>query len=1112
MSRPVAAARFAPLPEGYTSAPDQAERDVLARWTARDALGEVLAARADAEPFVFWEGPPTANGRPGIHHVLARAIKDTVCRFQTMQGRRVERKAGWDTHGLPVELEVEKALGISGKPQIEAFGVAEFNERCRQSVWTYREEWERLSARIGYWLDYEHPYVTYAPEYVDSVWYLLARLHAHGLVYRGKRVLPYCGRCGTGLSSHELGQPGVYRDVQDPSVTVRFRRLGAAGDEPESFLAWTTTPWTLPSNFALAVHPDREYVLARAPLPVPKGESPGSRGFERVWLVAERAAAVLPEGSVELARARGRELVGARYEPLFADLPPFADPGSWEVDASAIHQVVAGEFVTDEDGTGIVHQAPYGADDWETARAHRMPLPEAVGREGRFVVDLGPVAAGTFFKDADKPLTKDLERRGLLYHGTQANHSYPHCWRCDTPLFYFPAPAWYVRTTELKGRMLEQNARVRWVPPETGTKRFGEWLENNVDWNISRDRYWGTPLPFWVCGGCERVEALGSLAEVNRRGRLLDASGALGAGAPALDDPHKPGIDGVGLACASCGGVMRRTPAVLDCWFDSGAMPYAQHGWPHVAGSRERVREQFPADFICEGLDQTRGWFYTLHALGAFVSGLEDEGLAGDAPAYRTCLVNGLVLDRHGVKMSKRLGNVIDPWSAVAEHGADALRWYLVASAAPWLPKRVDLGGVLETRRRFLATLANSYQFFREYARLDGFDPRDPRIPPRERWSEIDRWIVSRTASVAAEARARLADFDLTGAARALEGFVVDELSNWYIRRNRRRFWKGESGADKLAAFAALYGALRTVSLCIAPLAPFLAELLWERLEPEAGGVHAQPWPEHDAACVDPALEDAMAVVVRLVVMGRALRERVGQRVRQPLRALHVRSSDAAALRLLEGEFARGQVLDELNVKALGSLGADDGRLCRLTAKANFKALGKRLGGRMKAAAAAIAQLEGDALARLRAGEPVHVRVDGEELELGPEDVLVSVETTADFEVETDGRFVLWLDTELDQDLRDEGLAREVVVRVNALRKQAGLAVEERIRLSLAGDTPQARAALERHRGLIAAETLAPELELGSALPAGESQASERWELEGFGALEAALSRDRGTP
>jgi isoleucyl-tRNA synthetase len=1100
--------RFAPLPEGYTASPDAAEREVLELWASEGTFEAVLSARASDPPFVFWEGPPTANGRPGVHHVLARTLKDVICRFNTMLGRRVDRKAGWDTHGLPVELEVEKALGISGKPQIEEYGVEAFNRRCRESVWTYREEWEKLSARIGYWLDYEHPYVTYEPQYVDSVWYLLASLHRHGLIYRGKKVLPYCGRCGTGLSSHELGQPGVYRDVLDPSVTLRFRLRDAPGPEPESFLAWTTTPWTLPSNFALAVHPERDYVRARVPLPVPKGSEPGSRGFEVVWVVAERADAVLPKGWEELGRAAGLELVGRRYLPLFDRLPPFAPPGAWEVDPARIHSVVPGAFVTVEDGTGIVHQAPYGADDWETARAHRMPLPEAVGREGRFVVDVGGVKAGTFYKDADDALMDDLQARGLLFHKARATHSYPHCWRCDTPLFYFPAPAWYIRTTALKQRMLDLNGRVRWVPPEVGEKRFGEWLENNVDWNISRDRYWGTPLPFWVCDACEHVEALDCLQSVNTRGRILDNEGRLSERAPALDDPHKPGIDGVGLKCSKCGGTARRTPAVLDCWFDSGAMPFAQYGWPHLPGSRERVRSQFPADAICEGLDQTRGWFYTLHALGSFVSSLPEEGLASEDPPYRTCLVNGLVLDKDGVKMSKRLGNVIDPWQMVAQHGADAVRWYLLASAAPWLPKRIDPAGVTEVRRRLFSTLANSYQFFREYARLDGFDPRSKAIPPVERWSEIDRWLASRTHSLSAEVRRRLADCDPTSAARAIETFVVDELSNWYIRRNRRRFWKGESGADKLAAFAALHQALSASALLIAPLAPFLSEMLWRRLEPGTGSVHAQLLPPADPRAVDRELEAAMTLVQELVVMGRALRERVGIRVRQPLRALHVRCSDPEALRLLETSFASGQILDELNIKGWGSLGLDDGRLCRLTAKANFKLLGKRLGARMKAAAAAIAELPASELARLRAGESFELLVEGERIALAPEDVLVQVESQAEFPVETDGRFVLWLDTEVDEELAAEGLAREVVVRINALRKEAGLAVEQRIALQLASEDARLLHDLERNRSLIANETLATQIEL-VAWPGTERPALARaaWELEPGVTLACSLAR-----
>ncbi len=1133
--------RFTPLPDDYLSTPDVAERAVLERWESERTFAAVQAERGGAEPFVFWEGPPTANGRPGIHHVLARTLKDAVCRYQTMLGRRVDRKAGWDTHGLPVEIEVEKRLGISGKPAIEGLpldpatglsGVARFNDECRKSVWTYREEWEKLSARIGYWLDYEHPYVTYEREYVDSVWYLLARMHRAGLVYRGRRVLPFCSRCGTGLSSHELGQPGVYREVVDPSVTVRFvlkeTRLprGAQRGYPESLLAWTTTPWTLPSNFAVAVHPDILYDAWQIPIRDGEQEIHGS-AHQVVWIANDRAKAVLQDAGYSSSRfgpnedparrpvsflsihtARGRDLLGARYEPLFDARPPFAAPGAWEPDPTRIHQVVAGDFVTVEDGTGLVHQAPYGADDWETAKAHGMPLPEAVGREGRFVCDVGPVKTGTFFKDADAALVGDLKARGLLFHQAREAHSYPHCWRCDTPLFYFPAPAWYLATSRYKDRMLALNRRVRWVPVEVGEKRFGEWLENNVDWNISRDRYWGTPLPFWVCDGCGREQALESLAEVNRLGRQLAADGTLSAATLALDDPHKPAIDAAGLVCPDCSATMRRTPAVLDCWFDSGAMPFGQFGWPHVPGSREQVRAQFPADYICEGLDQTRGWFYTLHAIGSFVSALEDQGLRGDDPPYRSCLVNGLVLDKQGVKMSKRLGNVIDPWALIDRHGADAVRWYLIAGAAPWLPKRIDAAAVLEARRRFFSTLANSYQFFREYARIDAFDPLSPAIPAAAEWPEIDRWLHSRTHSVAAEVRQRFEVYDLTAAARAIETFVVDDLSNWYIRRNRRRFWKGETGPDKLAAFAALHGALRTSALLIAPLAPFLSEMLWQRLEPGAGSVHGVLHPQPDLARIDRDLEDTMTMVQELVVMGRSLRETAGLKVRQPLRAMHVRSSDPRALRLLQGAFASSQVLDELNVKALGSLGADDGALCRLTAKANFKLLGKRLGARMKAAAAAIAALSGEQLAQLRSGSSVTIQVDAEPVELAPEEILIQVESQAAFPVETDGRFVVWLDTALDDGLIAEGLAREVVTRVNSLRREAGLAVEERVRASFSSSDPVLARSLERHRALIASEILAEGIEFRSdAAEAGKTLASATWDLGSGRSLACALFR-----
>ncbi|MDP6838773.1 MAG: isoleucine--tRNA ligase [Planctomycetota bacterium] len=1100
---------FSPLPTDLTAAPDASELEVLERWRREQTFSVVQHARAAGEPFVFWEGPPTANGRPGIHHVIARTIKDTVCRFQTMLGKKVLRKAGWDTQGLPVELEVEKRLGISGKPEIEAFGVGEFNAQCRESVWTYRQEWEELSERMGYWLNYQDPYITYDDSYVESVWYVLSLFHREGLVYRGKRVLPFCGRCGTGLSAHELGQPGVYQDLMDPSVTVRLVAVAREGGEEaaadgsgeqESFLAWTTTPWTLPSNVALAVHPDLEYILARVPLPVAKGAEPGSGGFERLWVAAARAAAVLPEGMEELRRVVGSELAGRSYRGLFDASVPSIDPGAWQVDESALHRVVLADYVSADDGTGLVHQAPaYGEEDWIAAKENRLPVLQAVGEEGRFVCPVGPVAAGTFFKEADEALMADLKKRGLMFKKARESHSYPHCWRCDTPLFYFGVPAWYIRTSSYRDQMVEFNRQINWVPPEIGEKRFGHWLENNIDWNISRDRYWGTPLPFWICDGCDREEAIGS------RSSLAEKVGGL----PEGFDNHKPLIDGLTYACGECDGTMRRTSSVVDCWFDSGAMPYAQYHWPQAPGSREQLAEQYPADFIAEGLDQTRGWFYTLHAIGAFMGSLEDTGLPA-GPAYRTCLVNGLVLDKDGVKMSKRLGNVVRPAEAIATHGIDAVRWYMLASGAPWLNKRFDDAGVLEVRRKFIGTLLNSYRFFAEYARIDGFDPGDPSILPVAQRGEIDRWLMSRVQSVAADVRGRFEAYDLSGACRALESFVMAELSNWYIRRNRRRFWKGEAGPDKLAAHATLHSALHTTTLLVAPVAPFMAEMLWERLTSDGTSVHGQLFPEAQPAWAAPDLERAVRLVEDVVVMGRALRERAGLRVRQPLRAIHVRGSDLAALELLRGAFATEQVLDELNIKGWGSLEADDGQLCRLRAKAAFRVLGKKLGGRMKAAAQLIAELDPEVVARLRAGGTAELALDGGAVQLSAEDVEISVEVMADFPVETDGRLVVYLDTELDDGLRAEGLAREVVNRVNGLRKDLGLAVEQRIELHLCGQGSLLERALLEHGELIAAETLAVDLHLGKE-PEGAAPAAAAWVSFELGAageqlLEASLS------
>ncbi|MBI5361563.1 MAG: isoleucine--tRNA ligase [Planctomycetes bacterium] len=1076
---------FAPLPDDLTAKPDAAEAEVLAAWRANDTFGALQRTRAGAPSFVFWEGPPTANGRPGIHHVLARTIKDAVCRWQTMNGKRVVRKAGWDTHGLPVELEVEKKLGISGKPDIERYGVAAFNKQCRESVWTYQKDWEQLSERIGYWLDYSDPYITYAEDYVESVWSLLARFHGAGLVYRGKKVLPYCGRCGTGLSSHELGQPGVYRDVQDPSVTVRFRlKVQRDAAEPESVLAWTTTPWTLPSNFALAVHPELDYVRVRVRHMTGKGADAKEVFRETVWVAAARADAVLPKGFEVLETRKGKALLGLDYEPLFVAQPGTALlPPSAPADAvQRRHKLVSGDFVTTTDGTGVVHMACYGADDWDVASKHGIAAILGPGPNGTYLHDVRTaadavvVAAGTWFKDADELVVNDLKARHLMFKYARESHSYPHCWRCNTALYYFPVDAWYIKTTAYKDRMVELNRKIRWVPPEVGEKRFGEWLANNVDWNISRDRYWGTPLPFWVCEKDEtHVVAIGGVAELTRRAGKL----------PEGFDNHKPLIDEVVFPCDRCSGTMRRTKSVLDCWFDSGAMPYAQYHWPFEDGVA-KVRDQFPADFIAEGLDQTRGWFYTLHAIGAFVTTLPEFG-ASAQPAYKTCVVNGLVLDKDGVKMSKRLGNVVDPWKAIAENGADAVRWYLVANGQPWLPKRFDPAGLVEVRRKHFGTLVNSYKFLADYARIDRFDPTSPAIPPVAQRPEIDRWLASRTESLVADVRARMDDYDLAEACRAIEDFVADDVSNWYIRRNRRRFWLAETGADKLAAFATLHHALTTVALLGAPFAPFLSEMLWTRLASGKGSVHAERAPTARKERSDADLETSMRIVKRVVVLGRALRERLGIKNRQPLSALHVRTSDERALALLGREFARDLVLGELNVKRLASLAADDGRLCTLKAKANFKVLGKRLGASMKAAAAAIEALPSDRVAQLRAGARIALVVDGANVELGPEDVLVQVETRADFELETDGQYVVWFETELDDELVQEGLARECVNRLNALRKDRGLAPEDRIRLVVWSDDTTIRAAVERFARMIANETLAVELAVRELRP-GQSE------------------------
>ncbi|MCI0589651.1 MAG: isoleucine--tRNA ligase [Planctomycetes bacterium] len=1063
---------------------DAFERGLLERWRAEGLFEKALAARAGAPPFVFYEGPPTANGRPGIHHVIARTLKDVVCRYRTMKGCRVLRKAGWDTHGLPVEIEVEKSLGLSGKGEIEKFGIAEFNRLCRESVLRHKEEWESLSERIGYWLDYRDPYMTCSNDYIESVWYLLSRFHARGLLYRGRKVIPFCPRCGTGLSSHEVGLG--YKDVTDPSVTVLFRVAGSPG---RYLAAWTTTPWTLPSNVALAVHPKLRYARVR-------------RAGKEFVAARDRLASLFPAGDFEvLEETDGAALAGTRYEPLFPiDRLPRLPTGEWTPSEGNAHRVHAAEFVSAEEGTGIVHVAPaYGPDDHALAARESLPVVAAVGTDGRFA-EGGPVPAGTFFKEADSGVLADLKGRGLLLRRDQVEHAYPFCWRCDTPLFYFATPAWFLRTTAYRKELVEFNRRIRWVPPEVGTGRFGDWLEGNVDWAISRERYWGTPLPIWFCDREEgHVEVFGSLEGLRKRAGSL----------PRDLDLHRPAVDGIAFRCLECPGSMRRVASVLDCWFDSGAMPVAQYHWPFE--NRERVREQFPADYIAEGLDQTRGWFYTLHAIGTFLTGVdrargeEDPALAlPEGGAYRTCLVNGLVLDREGKKMSKRLGNASDPWEVLKRDGADSLRWYLLGTSAPWLPRKFDPAGVSDVRHGFLRKVADSYNFFARYANVEGWGPGGTRPDPEP----LDRWIDSRRASTVLAVGEAFEAYDLTGACRAIERFVVEDVSNWYIRRSRDRFWQGGAGAR--GAFASLHAALETTCRLLAPIAPFLSDEIHGRLSGGKESVHLARFPQADAAKREPSLEAAMDVVLRVCRMGHALRERAKRRVRQPLKLLQVWGGEVAVRALREETFA-GLVRDELNVKEIGVL---EGRPVgmALRAKPNYAVVGKKLGSRVKVLERMLAKPEDSILGllwELRSGKGeggVALDLDGERMPLKSEDLRFTIEAPAGTSVEAEGDLVVALDTEVTEPLLLEGLARDLVSRIQNLRKEAGLHVSDRIRVDVREDAgPLVRRSLEAHGSLVRGETLA---EGGLRFAPGDGAGWSEFELpDGAGRVALRIGR-----
>jgi len=1037
----VSADRYPPLAASAAD-PDALERELLARWKTEDLFHETQRRTAGGKPFVFYEGPPTANGRPGIHHVVARTIKDLVCRFHAMHGRRVGRIAGWDTHGLPVEIEVERQLGLSGKLDIgdgpgAKISVAEFNRLCRESVWKYKAEWESLSDRIGYWLDYDHPYVTYTAPYIESVWWLLRQLHDKGLLVRGHKVLPYCPRCGTTLSSHELALG--YDTAKDPSVTVLFP---LEGEPDRALLVWTTTPWTLVSNFAIAVHPDLDYVEVEH-----KGR--------RLILAEARAPFVHPGGEAEplaarpvLRRCKGRELVGLRYRLPLEVVP--RPEGERQV-------VVPAEFVTAQDGTGLVHLAAFGADDFVVARARNLAFTIPVDASGNFRGTTWPAIEGRFVKDADAAIIQRLKDEGHLLHRETVEHTYPFCWRCDTPLLYYPRESWFVRTTAIKDRLLELNRGIGWHPPEIGSGRFGEWLEHNVDWALSRDRFWGTPLPVWVCDGdAGHVEVIASYAELAARwGRAL----------PADFDPHKPGIDTFTWRCAACGGTMRRVPEVIDAWFDSGAMPVAQ--WHFPFEHEREFREQFPADLIAEGVDQTRGWFYSLLAIAA--------GVFGEAP-YRNVVVNELVLDAAGQKMSKSRGNVVEPMAVIGKYGADAVRLFLLSASQVWLPKRFDESAIPDVAGTALEKLRHTYNLFPLYAedwRPSAADPAPAARPL------VDRWLLGRLAGTVRSVEEAWAAYDVTAGTRAILTFVVDDLSNWWVRLNRARFWVPGGRADP-AALATLHEVLTVTARLLAPAAPFLSDALHRAL---AGtSVHLASFPEAAGRGDDEPLDHAMDVVRRLASLARSAREDLGIRVRQPLgRMLAAIPSDVDRASF---EALVPLLRSEVNVK-LVELVVHGTDLVTLEARPSFRALGKRFGKATPEAAEAIRHLPAASVARFEAGDPVTIELNGETHALAPGDLTVHRQARGDVVVRADGGVVAALDPTLTEELRQEGLAREVVSRVQRLRRDAGYQVTDRIEVWVSGDGA-VEEATRRHADYIAGETLARALTVGRVAPAAD--------------------------
>ncbi|WP_445665339.1 isoleucine--tRNA ligase [Fodinibius sp. AD559] len=1010
------------------------EVETLKWWKEHDIFEKSVSTREDGIPFTFYEGPPTANGKPGIHHVLARTVKDMFCRYKTLKGFRVDRKAGWDTHGLPVEIEVEKELDLEGREQVEAYGIAEYNEKCRNSVLKYKDLWDKLTTRMAYWVDLDDPYITFDNDYIESVWWAFKTLHEKGLVYKGYKIQWYSPGSGTVLSSHEVAQG--YEEVQDPSIFVKFKVEMA---EDVYFLAWTTTPWTIVSNMGLAVNPGLDYAKIEL--------SEGDR--TEYYIMAKECIDEVIDHDYEIVEEyKGEELVDWTYEPVF-------DYALEEFDKEEAWRVVPADYVTTEEGTGVVHIAPaFGADDYETGQENDIPMFNPIDKEGRFTEQV-PDFEGEWFKDADKEISRAIKDKYLMYKHETYLHNYPHDWRKGTPLMSYPVESWFIRTTDVKDKMVDFNKKINWKPPSTGSGRFGTWLENNVDWAVSRQRYWGTPIPLWVSDkNPEHVEVVGSVEELKKKAGLPDDEEL---------DLHRPHIDDITWEGPD-GGTMRRIPDLMDVWFDSGSMPFAQ--WHYPFENKDKFKENFPADFIAEGVDQTRGWFYTLHALGTMLF---------DQPAYKNVVSNGLVLDENGNKMSKSKGNTVEPFEVIQEYGADTVRWYMMSNSSPWENLRFSEEGLQETQRKFFNTIVNTYSFFAMYANIDGFTYSGSQIPVSDR-VEMDRWIISRMNTTVKLVDEHLDDYEPTKTARTIEHFV-DELSNWYVRRNRRRFWKEGKSLDKQAAYQTLYECLVDLAKLISPIAPFLGEWLYQRLnevtEADEESVHISFYPTVEETAIDKQLEHRMELARHISSMVLSLRNKLELNVRQPLSRIILpidKEEDRQAI-----ESVKEIILDEVNVKEVQFVDDDSG-IVHKSAKPNYPKLGSKLGSKMKPVASKVADLTTEEITEYE--ETGSIELDlGEQgiVQLG-EDSLEIIRTGLEgWSVETEKGLSVALDTELTEDLIQEGLAREFVNRIQNMRKEADFDVEDRIIIGFDG-SEELEEAVTAMKDYIKSETLAEKI------------------------------------